>query len=128
MNFFLILLTAQMATQLTHYLAQKKTFGPVRASSFITLIFIGVTLPFNFEIKEILHSVCLGASFVGMSDPMRLTSRQLGLASIAFALFFYYFIHHFTGLGGALGFSAFVGCLTIWVGLSLFRRFTLKRK
>lgn len=122
MRFILILLTAQMGTMCTHYLAQKKTFGPVRASSLVTLLFIIMTAPFEFAMKEVLHSVCLGASFVGMSDPQRLSYCQLGLASLTFALFFNYFIHHFSGLGGALGFSAFVGCLFIWILFALYRK------
>lgn len=113
MIFILIFVISQTSTQLTHALALKKDFGSVRASSFLTLAFIGLTYPLSFALIPTLQAVFLGSSFVGMTDPKRLNRTQLFFASCIFCLIFHFFIGHLKGLGGALGFSAFVSCLAI---------------
>lgn len=115
MKFIMVALVAQVSTHLTHYLIIKKKMGSIRASTLVTLLFIALSTPFNFEINPTLHAVCLGASFVGMTDPKRLSIWKLGLASVAFALLFSTMIQHLKGLGGALGTSAFISCLFIYV-------------
>lgn len=115
MKFLMIALVAQVSTQLTHYLIVEKNFGSIRASTLVTLVFIAFTTPFNFEINPTLHAVCLGATFVGMTDPKRLSIWKLALASVAFSIVFSKLIQHLNGLGGALGTSAFVSCLLIYV-------------
>jgi len=119
-NFLFLVLVAQMSTQATHFLALQKKLGAVRASAIVTLLFVGMTLPIASDFFSVLHAVCFGASFVGMSDPKRLSVKQLALASFVFALFFHFFIHYFKGLGGALGFSAFMACLLIHVAHHVF--------
>lgn len=119
----LIFLVAQFATQGTHYLALTKKMSGVRASSLVTLIFIGLTFFLPYEHLDILHAVCLGGSFVGMSDPQRLSVKQLGIASLVFAFFFHFCIHFFKGIGGALGFSAFISCVFIYFISHQYRKF-----
>lgn len=114
MKFLIIAVVAQVSTQLTHYLIIEKKMGSIRASTLVTLLFIAFSMPFHFEIIPTLHAVCLGASFVGMTDPKRLSIWKLRLASVAFALVFSTMIQHLKGLGGALGTSAFVSCLFIY--------------
>jgi len=123
-NFFIILVISQIATQLTHTLAFEKNMGSVRASSLLTLFFIGLTYSLSFEIIPTLQAVFLGSSFIGMSDPIRLSRKQLFFASLIFCLIFQFLIFYFKGLGGTLGFSAFVSCLfthVIWTPVK--RRF-----
>ena len=107
-EFLIILLVSQIATQLTH------NYGTVRASSGFTLTFIGLTFAFPFAIIPTLHAVFLGSSFVGMSDANRLSRKQLMIASFIFCLSFSFIIGHFKGYGGTLGFTAFVSCLTTY--------------
>ena len=124
MKFVTIAIVAQISTQLTHYLIIERKMGSIRASTLVTLLFIAFSTPFDFELNPTLHAVCLGASFVGMTDPKRLSIWNLALASIAFSIVFSTLIQHLKGLGGALGTSAFISCLLIYlVSSKLFERF-----
>ncbi len=120
MTLILILIVSQVAAQLTHQLALTKHFGSVRASSFLTLVFIGLTSFFTYPIISILHAVFLGSSFVGMTDPTRLSKLQICLSSIIFSFMFNFLIGYLKGAGGVLGFSAFISCLIVhfiwWFG------------
>jgi len=110
-NFLLILLVSQIATQATHALALKDNFGGVRASSFLTLVFIGLTGPLSYEMIPTLHAVFLGSSLVGMTDPKRLSRKQLFIASLIFCFNFYFLLGYLKGYAGTLGLSAFISCL-----------------
>lgn len=112
-RFILILTISLVATLLTHELSLKKSWGGIRASSFLTLVFVLLTtiLPMPIPLKYQL--VFLGGSFVGMSDPKRLNKKQLAIASLIFTLLFIYFINFLKGFGGALGLSAFLSCITV---------------
>jgi hypothetical protein len=109
--FLLYLSVALVATFGTHYFAQFNKFGSVRASSLLTLAFCLITYPISHELIPSLQSVFFGASFVGMASPDRLFKIQLFIASIVFSFIYVFLIHHLKGIGGALGFSAFVSCL-----------------
>lgn len=118
-NFLIILLVSQIATQLTH------NYGTVRASAGFTLAFIGLTFAFPFAIVPTLHAVFLGSSFVGMTDPKRLSRVQLMIASFIFCLIFTFILGHLQGFGGTLGVSAFSACgitYFTWGFLKKFKR------
>ena len=115
-NFLVSLIISQLATHTTHTLVFKKNIGSVRASSFLTLSFILLTLPFSMEIIPALHAVFLGSTFVGLTEPRRLSRYQLFVASFIFCLIFQFLILYLKGLGGSLGVSAFLACLvTFWL-------------
>ncbi|MBA2405931.1 MAG: hypothetical protein H0V66_14235 [Bdellovibrionales bacterium] len=117
-NLLLVVLISQLSTQATHTLALKENFGAVRASSFLTLVFIGLTFTLPFEIIPTLQAVFLGSSFVGMTDPKRLSRWQLFIASLIFCVNFQFLIGYLKVFGGALGLSAFIACLityAIWI-------------
>lgn len=120
MTLIIILIVSQVAAQLTHQLALTKHFGSVRASSFLTLLFIAMTSFFSFPIISTLHAVFLGSSFVGMTDPTRLSRLQICLSSIIFSFIFNFLMEYLKGAGGVLGFSAFISCLIVhfiwWFG------------
>lgn len=118
--FLLFFITAQIATHVAHTLIVHNNMGNVRATSLLTLIFIGLTLPFPFDIIPTLHAVFLGGTFVGVTDPTRLSRKQLSLACFIFCLIFQFLKVYLKGLGGALGLSAFFSCLvTFWPGKRL---------
>lgn len=104
----------QLATQATHALALRPEIGTVRASSLLTLIFIGITFNLPFDSVPSLQAAFLGASFVGMTQPHRLSRKELVVASLLFAFIFQFLIIYLKGYGGALGFSAFVSCLVTY--------------
>lgn len=113
MNFLLTLVVSLIASQLTHALALNKHFGSVRASSFLTLIFIGATTLLPLPHNQAIQAVFLGSSFIGMTDPKRLTRVQICFASILFSLIFTFLVGYLKGPGGVLGFSAFMSCLSV---------------
>lgn len=127
MTLILTLIVSQTAAQLTHALALTKHFGSVRASSFLTLLFIGLTSFFAFPIIPTLHAVFLGSSFIGMTDPKRLSKLQIFLSSVIFSFIFNFLIGYLKGAGGVLGFSAFMSCLIVhfiwWLGTKQKLRF-----
>lgn len=113
MILILTLIVSQVAAQLTHRLALTKHFGSVRASSFLTLIFIGLTSLFSYSCVPTLQAVFLGSSFIGMTDPNRLSKLQIFLTSLVFSFIFHFLVIYMKGPGGVLGFSAFTSCLII---------------
>lgn len=127
MTLILTLIVSQTAAQLTHALALTKHFGSVRASSFLTLLFIGLTSFSAHPLIPVLQAVFLGSSFVGMTDPKRLNKIQIFLSSIIFSFIFHFLIIYMKGPGGVLGLSAFTSCLIvhfIWrIGLNQRLRF-----
>jgi hypothetical protein len=115
--FFLFFITTQLATHAAHTLIFNNNMGNVRATSLLTLIFIGLTFPFTYENMPALHAIFLGATFVGVTDPTRLSRKQLSIASFIFSLIFQFLIVYLKGFGGALGLAAFLSCLvTFWLG------------
>ena len=118
-EFLIIMLVSQLATQLTH------NYGTVRASAGFTLTFIGLTFAFPFAIIPTLHAVFLGSSFIGMSDAKRLTRVELMMASILFCLFFSFMMSHLKGYGGTLGFTAFTSCLATYILSGVIRKLRL---
>ncbi len=113
-DLFLLMVISQIATQVTHALSLHRNVGGVRASSFVTLAFIAVTYPFDEKIIPIWHSAVLGSSFVGMTDPARLSREHLVMASVIFCFIFHFLIKYIQGPGGALGISALLSCLTTY--------------
>ena len=109
--FLLYLSVALVATFGTNHLAQNNKIGSVRASSLLTLAFCLITYSISLEMIPSLQAAFFGASFVGMASPERLSKIQLFIASIVFSFIYVFLIHHVKGIGGALGFSAFVSCL-----------------
>lgn len=110
-NFLIILFVSQLATQMTHHYSLNPVIGPIRASSGLTLLFIGLTSAFSDPLILTLQAVFLGSSFVGMTDPQRLQRKQLVLASLIFCLIFNFLIIYLKGFSGTLGLSAFISCL-----------------
>lgn len=109
----LILLVTVVGTQLTRWMIKEKELSPIRASTMLTLVFILMTYPFQFEDKIMLQSAFLGATFVGMSEVEKMSEKRLFFASIIYAQLFYFVLPYNVGLGGALGFAAFSSCLLV---------------
>jgi hypothetical protein len=96
---------------MTFEFAKKSKIGAIRSSTAVTILFFLILTVVNFftEIKvEYFVTVAFGASFVGMSCPSRFSRFAVVVGSIIFGFLFYYLVPLLEGLGGALGFSAFV--------------------
>lgn len=118
----LILLVTVVGTQLTRWMIKEKKLSPIRASTMLTLTFILMTYPFEFELKLMLHSAFLGATFIGMSEVEKMSEKRLFFASIIYCQLFYFVLPYNVGLGGALGFAAFSSCLCVQFMASKLRR------
>lgn len=116
--FLMYFSVALVAVYGTHHLSQNNKIGSVRASSFLTLAFCLITYPISHELIPSLQAAFFGASFVGMASPNRLSKIQLFIACLIFSYIYVFMIHHLEGIGGALGFSAFVSCLFSQIPLS----------
>jgi hypothetical protein len=112
---FTELMVAVAATLATHDLALHRKWGGVRASSGITLAFIAGSSLVPGPHATTLQAICLGASFVGMSEPHRLSYRQLAVASVGFVGLFHLLVPRLTELGGVLGLAAFIACVGVHV-------------
>lgn len=105
---------AVTCTYFTSFLIRKKEMPAVRASSLVTLTATSFVMMFDMKSGNRIAPVILGATFVGMSEPHRLGYRSLTIASIVFALTFYFIVPFNPGFGGALGLAAFCSCLLIY--------------
>lgn len=101
-------------TFVTGYLIRKKEMPAVRASSLVTLIATSLVMMFDMKSGNRIAPVILGSTFVGMSEPHRLGYRSLAIASVVFALLFYFVVPFNPGFGGALGLAAFCSCILIY--------------
>jgi hypothetical protein len=104
MVIFYHVVLAQMITHTMRWLAYKKNWGVVRASSILTLLV--------FLILPSLASLALGATFVGFTLPEKMGWRRLSGASFIFALLHFFCLTFTSGIGGALGLFALIACLS----------------
>ncbi len=88
----------------------------VFASSLVTIISFLVLLVINlvvdFDINHFMFFI-FGASFVGMCSKEKGNFYQLLLYSFLYTVFLFNFSKYLTGIGGALGLSAF---LSVYLG------------
>ncbi len=100
----------------TFYLIRHPSITPTRASSLLSLITIGILFIINrvvnIEIVQ-MSALAFGASFVGMCSHKKVGDLEVIFAGFVFAFVFIYFTPKLSvpGIGGALGFSAFVSVL-----------------
>lgn len=111
---------AILCTFATSWLIRKKNFSPVRASSLLTVFVVSSIMLFDMELGNKIAPVILGATFVGMSESDRMGFKSLTLASIVFALTFFYLIPFNPGFGGALGLAAFCSCILVYLMKKMF--------
>ncbi|EQC46138.1 hypothetical protein M900_1828 [Bacteriovorax sp. Seq25_V] len=86
----------------------------MRASTLVTLFFYVILLFIRTHIVfdfEYFLALVFGASFVGMSCPNRVGFLGVFLGSIIYSGLFHFLVPMLTGFGGALGLSAFLGCV-----------------
>jgi hypothetical protein len=127
------ILTALVATQLTFWLTHQKKMSPIRSTSLLTLLFVGLTYLFPNIFPPALQAVFFVGTFVGMSEPSRLSEKKVLCAGILSGILFYYLkqteLGHFRGgIGGTVGGTAFVSCLIVyWLQLGVAQFLRLKK-
>lgn len=120
---FLELLIVILSTFVVYFLINQKKLSPVLASSLVTLIFVFILRFYSMNKYE---SLVFCSSFLGMTS----TSR-VGYVGLFFSCVFLLGIiklsaTYFTGIGGALGFTAFVSVLFPFLIEKLYKFIFLK--
>jgi len=99
----------------TFLLTTKLNWHALKASTLLSLV---VAIPFEiWEIKEYVSIpfVVFGASFIGMSSDKIFNNNLILIASILFGILYTLINSNFNGIGGTLGTTACLTCLTIIV-------------
>jgi hypothetical protein len=113
--FSFLLALVCLSTFLTAHLINYSRLTPIRASALVTVIIAGLmSLTLPQDLSSAYAGAVLGGSFVGMSEPSRLTQKGLLIAGILFSLCYYYLLPLNKGFGGILGFFAFISCLVTY--------------
>ncbi len=102
---FLIIL---FGARVTFALSSLRHWGPIRSSSFVSLVFVLVMklIPYHWPMNS--DILFFGGSFIGMSGVDRLSRFFLPFSCLLFYLFFYNVGPYIKGMGGGLGLGAFL--------------------
>ena len=99
----------------TFLLTSKLNWHVLKASALLSLV---IAIPFEiWEIKEYISIpfVVFGASFIGMSSHKIFDNNLILIASILFGIFYTLFNNSFNEIGGTLGTTACLCCLSVLV-------------
>lgn len=98
---------------LTHQLALIKNLSYVSSSIIVTLVSYPVILMLNNSSYEntFLLSMCFGASFIGMTNEKFTSIYFFIICSFIYTQFFLFLSPLLKGIGGSLGFTAFISTL-----------------
>ncbi len=107
-----ILLASSCAAAVTYWLGHFRKFGPVLASSLLSLIVALILRCMAPRISLPVDQIALawfGGSFVGMTTPSRVSERHglLPIKGLLFGLLWIHFKTALLGMGGILGATAF---------------------
>lgn len=108
---YIIILTAIIAGMLTTVIQRTYKLSTVLASAFVGLLGTSFLIFSGFKYGALITSVTLGASFIGMTVKENLRLYYILFVSLIFA--FLYIYVPFNGIGGKLGFTAFLSVLII---------------
>ena len=106
----------------TFFLITKLNWHALKASAFLSLV---VAIPFEiWEIKEYesIPFVVFGASFIGMSSQNIFNNNLILIASTLFGILYTLINSNFNDIGGTLGTTACLSCLSILVINRLVKR------
>lgn len=112
------ILTSILLAWITFKIIKETDMTPTRVSSLVTLISLVMIYLlenfFSFDHQEI-ATLAFGATFVGMCSHKIFNDYSILLAAILYTLIFMKFRPGQLGLGGALGFSAFISIQLTWL-------------
>ena len=111
-------------------LTKKRKLSPTRASALVSVFGFGllfiISRIYSFDLNHF-ASLVFGASFVGMCSHKVITDLEVAVGALIFSVLFSLILPHTHGVGGALGFSAFVSILLIWMvsRFLMFKKFSV---
>ena len=100
------------------YLCHTKTrLSAVQSSVFCSLCFVALTLLIctDANISNYYQVLFFGATFVGMSSSKNLNLPSICMASLLFSALYHCSFQHFNGIGGALGTSASITVIIVYL-------------
>jgi hypothetical protein len=110
---------------ITYKVIKETDMTPTRVSSLVTLI----SLIFIYLVKDLLSfnyqelaALIFGSTFVGMCSHKIFHHYSILVAAIIYTLIFVIFRPGQLGLGGALGFSAFISIQATWLLQTFFKK------
>lgn len=113
----MILITTIMSSLLagvgTFLCSTKLKWHPIKSSSILSLI---VATPFEFwgiQEYDSIPLIFFGATFVGMNSEKILNINEIAISSLLFAFLHYFLSEQFNFVGGTLGTTACLACLTV---------------
>ena len=107
MNIFLLLIITFAGSYGTYENCRKYNLSPVLVSSLMGLLSSLIFLVQNFK-EPFLLNAFFGATFIGMSSAKKFSRVDITIASVVFVFLYIKLIPYLNGIGGALGFSAFI--------------------
>ncbi len=108
---YLIIIAAVISALLTGIIQRHYNLSTVLSSAFVGLIGSIFLLIPNFSYGTLITSVILGASFIGMTTKENLKLNYLLVVALLFSFLIIYL--PFGGIGGKLGFTAFLSVLIV---------------
>ena len=132
MNELLVISISAVGALVTYYLHINNKLDVILASALPTLVFTLLCkiagIIFSSMILEILALVFFGATFVGMSNKVRLGRYHvIALAGVLYGLIYLSLSEAFAGYGGRLGITAAVAVL-ISISINSLLQLLIKRK
>jgi hypothetical protein len=124
MNIFLLLIVIIAGAFGTYENCRKYQLSPVFVSALMGLMISTVFLIQNFK-NPFLINAFFGATFIGMSSAKIFTRFHLALACLIFLILYIKLIPFLNGMGGALGFCAFI---SVALSYLTFKPFSLSSK
>ncbi|OUR95301.1 hypothetical protein A9Q84_15795 [Halobacteriovorax marinus] len=128
MDFLIYASIACISALVTHEFSKKRNIGAVRASAIYTLVTTAILYSIhsssplaglaNYE------GLIFGGAFVGTVCATKYNRIMITIGGLILALIFFFIRPHTYGYGGAIGTSAFVSCMSIY----LLRALLLKSK
>lgn len=107
MNIFILIIVIITGAFGTYENCKRYQLSPVFVSSLMGLMISIVFLIQNFK-NPFLVNAFFGATFIGMSSSLKFNRWQLVLSCLIFTVLFIKLIPFLNGMGGALGFCAFL--------------------
>lgn len=105
----LVFFFSSLAALLTFELSKLKWAGATRASAILSIAFAIISRQLFVESDaEAFSAIFFGGSFVGMSSAERFGRGWVLWAGLLFGGVYWSLVHYISGLGGALGLSAFL--------------------
>lgn len=103
----------------TFIIHKSERISAVKSSALCTFLFVLATILLNKQILQFdtiyYQSLFFGSTFVGMSSSEKLNFLMIGISSALFGFFFKLSHLHFNGIGGALGCSASIMVIIVYL-------------